>query len=143
MRVMGLALCGPLLFGIGCITKDSGADFGGGGIAVDDTGGVSGGNDTGGVSSEYQRVFDEVISPKCRACHSGDRSAGGLRLESQDESYSVLLSGYVVPGEPDSSLLVERITLDIDDDSLMPPNAQLNDDKVSIVVDWVLAGALE
>ena len=141
MRVMRWALCGPLLFGAGCITKDSEAAFGGGGIAGDDTGGVSGGNDTG--SSEYRRVFDEVISPKCRACHSGDRSAGGLRLESRDESYSVLLSGYVVPGEPDSSLLVERITLDIDDDNLMPPNAQLDDDKVSIVVDWVLAGALE
>jgi hypothetical protein len=152
MRVMWFALWVAPMAGFGCAEKDNDQDFGEWENAGEDTGPVFGADDTdagdadadaGADSSAYQRVFDEVIAPKCRACHSGDRPAGGLHLETQDESYTALLGGYVTPGDPDSSLLVERITLDIDDDSLMPPNAKLDDDMISIVVDWVLAGALE
>jgi hypothetical protein len=138
MHVMRFALWVPLMFGFACAEKDNDPAFGGGGIVTDDTGQVSGAD-----PSAYEQVFDEVIAPKCRACHSGDRPAGDLSLETQEESYNTLLSGYVTPGDPDSSLLVERISLDIDDDSLMPPNAKLDDDKISIVVDWVSAGAPE
>jgi hypothetical protein len=139
-----------LLCGFGCAEKDNDPAFGGGGVGGEDTGETSGTDGDGGADdgtnvdeSAYQVVFDEVIAPKCRACHSGERAAGGLQLETQEDSYTALLDGYVAPGDPDGSLLVERITLDIDDDSLMPPSAKLDDDKISIVVDWVLAGATE
>ena len=138
MHVMRLALWGPLLFGVGCTEKDNDPAFGAGGVVTEDTG-----QDILADTSSYQQVFDEVIAPKCRACHSGDRPAGDLPLETQEESYSTLLSGYVTSGDPDNSLLVERISLDIDDDSLMPPNAKMDDDKIRIVVDWASAGALE
>ena len=106
-------------------------------------GGSDSGQETGVPLLNYSLVFAEVIGPSCRGCHSGQAAAGDLRLETEADSFVTLLAGYVVPGDPEASILVSRIVLDVEDDSLMPPRAPLTATKVSVVVDWVEAGALE
>ena len=133
-----------LMVGWGCTSKqDVGLE---GNPVADSAGGqVSGdsGQETGTPPLNFSRVFAVVIGPSCRGCHSGQASAGDLRLETEAASFTTLMADYVVPGDPAASVLVSRIMLDIDDDALMPPGAPLAATKVSLVVDWVEAGAPE
>jgi hypothetical protein len=147
-----MVLITGLMVSWGCSSKQGDAPEGspGGGSTENpawrDSGTAEGsdsGQETGVPLLNFSLVFAEVIGPSCRGCHSGQAAAGDLRLETESDSFVTLLADYVVPGDPEASILVSRIVLDIEDDSLMPPRAPLTATKVSIVVDWVDAGAPE
>ena len=73
---------------------------------------------------DFNREVRPILSKNCFACHGSDEAkrAKGLRLDVRDLAIKPLKSGEtaVVPGDPDSSSLVFRITEE-DETLRMPP----------------------
>src|SRR4051812_5267793 len=96
---------------------------------------------------DFSRDVRPLLSQYCFACHGpDDRSRkGGLRLDRGDTALAELESGAtaVVPGKPDESELITRITAD-DDDLRMPPASTrhtLSAEQVDVLRRWVESGA--
>jgi hypothetical protein len=96
---------------------------------------------------QFSRDVLPILSDRCFHCHGPDESnrEGGLRLDLQ-EAATEDLGGYaaVVPGEPDESELLLRITSD-DSDLRMPPASAhrkpLSADEISALRRWIADGA--
>lgn len=94
----------------------------------------------------YTRDIRPILSDKCFSCHGPDANArqADLRLDTQ-EGQRQDLGGYaaVVPGQSESSLLVELIETS-DADLQMPPQdskKQLNDAERKLLREWIDQGA--
>lgn len=100
------------------------------------------------VPMEEALVFEHVIKPvfekKCVSCHNSEKGKGKLLLT---DSTSVMKGGKTgklfVPGEPEESLLLERIHLPVDDKKHMPPagKPQLSDDERELLYHWIKSGS--
>ncbi|WP_221393081.1 c-type cytochrome domain-containing protein [Dyadobacter sp. NIV53] len=100
------------------------------------------------VPLEKAMVFNDVIKPifeqKCVSCHNPDKLKGELILT---DSKSILKGGksgkLFVPGNPEISLLLERVHLPADDKKHMPPSgkAQLTPQEVILLSLWVKQNA--
>src|SRR6516165_125769 len=68
---------------------------------------------------EYNRDVRPILAENCFACHGPDSAArkAGLRLDRRDDA---IASEAFVPGKPEKSALIERITAS-DPKKLMPP----------------------
>ena len=100
------------------------------------------------IGDDGPRYGTEVrpILARCMACHGPDDQArqSGLRLDTFDGA-TADLAGYaaIVPGKPDSSELVVRVS-ETDPDLVMPPathGAPLSNDEIQVLSDWISAGA--
>ncbi len=96
---------------------------------------------------EFNRDIRPILSENCSACHGPDarKREAGLRLDRPNEATSTLGSGKIaiVPGKPDQSELVRRITT-ADADERMPPadsNKQLTPEQIDLLRRWIAAGA--
>ena len=73
----------------------------------------------------YNRQIRPLLSENCFRCHGPDagRRKAGLRLDQPESAFGKAESGAVaiVPGQPDQSELVRRITTSSDDDLMPPP----------------------
>jgi hypothetical protein len=49
----------------------------------------------------------------------------------------------VIPGDPDNSLLAQKLLGTQKEGTLMPPNGSLPQDEVQVILDWIKAGAPE
>jgi mono/diheme cytochrome c family protein len=79
----------------------------------------------------------KVLAEQCVSCHGPVQKKGGLDLSRRGSALKGGESGVViVPGAPDESLLVEKIT-----NGEMPPKGGLSRDQVAILRAWVNAGA--
>src|SRR6187551_1096143 len=88
-----------------------------------------------------------ILSGNCFYCHGPDpkHREADLRLDNR-EGATTDLGGYaaIVPGKPDESALIKRVT-STDDDERMPPPASkkphLTDEQIAIVRRWIEQGA--
>ena len=95
---------------------------------------------------DFNRDIRPILSDNCFFCHgpdADDRQAD-LRLDTF-EGATADLGGYaaVVPGKPDESELVARITAD-DPEMRMPPadsHKKLEADEIKRLIRWVAEGA--
>jgi hypothetical protein len=92
---------------------------------------------------DYNFAVRPILSDRCLVCHGPDERSrkADLRL---DRKESALGSGAVVPGKPEESELIRRITLPAGDTEHMPPaktNLTLSIDEVSTLRRWVAEGA--
>jgi hypothetical protein len=95
----------------------------------------------------FDREVRPILSDNCFACHGRDEAkrAAGLRLDERDGALAELESGVraIVPGQPDESELIERITSE--DGSLrMPPRKTgkaLTPAQMDVLRRWVAQGA--
>ena len=91
---------------------------------------------------DFGRDIRPILSNHCYQCHGVDEGTreADLRLDQRDAAIDY---GAIVPGSPNESLLVERITTP--DDSLkMPPasaNKPLSDQQVKLLQQWIQQGA--
>jgi hypothetical protein len=98
------------------------------------------GTSSSGIS--YNRDIRPILVENCFACHgadSGSREAG-LRLDLRDEATA---SGAIVPGDPDSSVVLDRVFSD-DPEEVMPPPAtkkSLTAEQKELLSRWIAAGA--
>ena len=100
---------------------------------------------------DFQRDIRPILSNHCFACHGPDEherkggkdGSGGLRLDSEDGSRVDLGgSAAVVPGHPEKSELIARVTTDDKDDVMPPPKSgkRLSAREVELLTAWIKNG---
>lgn len=100
------------------------------------------------VALEDAEVFEHLVQPileaKCIACHKEGKVKGELRMDQLAGLQKGGKNGpFVVPGDMEKSLLIQRINLPKDEKEHMPPKnkTQLTDEEIEILEAWVAAGS--
>lgn len=94
---------------------------------------------------EFNRDIRPILSNRCFKCHGPAEQEAELRFDLRERAVAELPSGEaaIVPGDPDSSALVERIG-HTDADLRMPPSDEgppLTAAEVDTLRRWIAAGA--
>jgi len=106
---------------------------GGGGGDDPDNGGPP-----GNTTVSFQTDLLPLFQSECNRCHGG---AGGLQLDTYEDVMAGGDSGpVVVAGDPDASLIVQRL------DGSTPPQMPLDgpalsDNEINLVAQWIQEGA--
>ena len=96
---------------------------------------------------EFNRDVRPILSDACFACHGPDTNKikGGLRLDSKEAALKGGKSEEpaIVPGQPDKSAIIARITSKDPDEVMPPPESHktLNAAQVEVLRRWVAEGA--
>ena len=92
---------------------------------------------------EFNRDIRPLLSNRCYACHGPDQDErkADLRLDTR-EGAMMDLGDYkaLEPGDAEKSELYYRITLDTDDDDLMPPTgkgSKFNAEELALIKRWI------
>ena len=96
---------------------------------------------------DFEREIRPILANHCFQCHGPDEGArqADLRLDVRDVATLALDSGDVaiVPGDPEASQLLLRVTAD-DPDLIMPPadhGNPLDAAQIDLLQRWISAGA--
>ena len=96
----------------------------------------------------FNRDVRPILSDKCFACHGADAKAKGIpmRLDVEADAKADRGGGRraIVPGEPDASELIKRVTAS-QPARRMPPVAtghQLSEKEVATLREWIAQGAV-
>jgi hypothetical protein len=94
---------------------------------------------------DFNRDIRSILSNRCLTCHGPDPAErkGGLRLDTQAGSRADLGDyAALVPGDPDASVLLERVITSDEDDRMPPPDVgpRLTPDEVALLRQWVSEG---
>jgi uncharacterized membrane protein len=92
----------------------------------------------------YEAAVSPIISAKCLSCHNDTKTKGGLNMN----NFQLLQKGgkngaIFTAGNPDASMMIERMLLDMDDKKHMPPRgkAQLTNEEIMLFTKWIASGA--
>jgi uncharacterized membrane protein/mono/diheme cytochrome c family protein len=94
--------------------------------------------------SFYVKQIDPILDSNCVECHGEGKTKGGLRLDSFDRLMKGGKDGpVIVAGDPDRSLLLQRVTLPPDQKHSMPAEGKppLRADEIALIRAWVQQGA--
>ena len=100
---------------------------------------------------DFQREIRPILSNICFKCHGPDADerkggkdgSGGLRLDTEEGARAALDDGAaIVPGHPEKSALVARITTSDQDDLMPPPKSgrKLSPKEIALLEAWVKDG---
>lgn len=92
----------------------------------------------------YAGLVQPLLEARCYSCHGPNKQKGKLRLDSPDWLLKGGEDGKAIkPGDAEKSLLIERLTLPLDDKEHMPPREkpQLTTDEIAVLHWWVNSGA--
>jgi hypothetical protein len=145
---------------------DASAGAGAGGAGAAASAGASGSAGAGGSDATFSAVFDAIIrGTGCNgggACHGGATSITTLTMRLKDQAHmqlvgvpamSMTLSGMgpqcvnsglvrVVAGDPDNSLLVQKLeNTQTCGDPMPPTTALLSAEQIDLVRRWIARGA--
>jgi hypothetical protein len=94
--------------------------------------------------SFFIQHINPILDANCLACHGAGQVKGGLRMD----SYEQLMMGgtdgpVIVAGKPDSSLLLQRVTLSPDHKGFMPAEGRppLRAEQIAWIRAWIQQGA--
>jgi hypothetical protein len=101
------------------------------------------GADADGPSVDFDRDVRPILAGRCFKCHGAGHSEAGLRFNARETALAELESGNhaVVPGRPDESELVRRVTAGSADER-MPPDEPLEPAQIATLRRWIAEGAL-
>lgn len=98
-----------------------------------------------GAELDFSRDVRPILNNNCTACHGGVKKEGDVSFIYREETLAKGKSGkqIVVPGDPDASELIRRITTDDVDDLMPPPDhgARLKKEEVETLRQWIKEGA--
>ena len=100
----------------------------------------------GASNVDFNRQIRPILSESCYQCHGPDQNKrkANLRLDRREDLFrSTDGISIVVPGKPDESELLERISSD-DPELRMPPpksGARLSTEQIAVLTRWVKEGA--
>ncbi len=103
---------------------------------------LAGGSAAAADELSYNRDIRSILVENCFSCHGAD-SAGrkaDLRLDERDQAVE---SGALVPGDPDSSVMLDRIFSDDPEEVMPPPETKksLTAAQKELLVRWIKEGA--
>ena len=96
------------------------------------------------IKMEFVKDIQPILERYCVECHGPRKKKGGLRLEPIDAAFPTGDEDFwtMLPGDGESSLLVQRMLLPRDDDEAMPPKGDaVPADEIQKVITWINAGA--
>jgi hypothetical protein len=95
--------------------------------------------------SRFTRDIWPILETRCLKCHGPDKQKGDLRV---DDRESLLAGGdselpALVPGDPASSLLIQRILLTENHDDVMPSKGKgrVTKEEAMKLIEWIQDGA--
>ncbi|MAT68901.1 MAG: hypothetical protein CMJ58_05200 [Planctomycetaceae bacterium] len=100
-------------------------------------------DDADAPAVDFARDVKPLLARRCFACHGPETGEGGLRLTSRAEALAELDSGMlaIVPGDPDESELLARVSSD-DEFMRMPPEGEpLTPEEIQTLRRWIAEGA--
>ncbi|TWU08477.1 PSD1 and planctomycete cytochrome C domain-containing protein [Stieleria varia] len=83
-----------------------------------------------------------IFTEHCTACHGGVKQAGDVSFVYRDKVLPP--DGWIVePGQPDESVLIDRVTSEDADEKMPPPDhgRGLSEDEIATLRRWISAGA--
>lgn len=80
-----------------------------------------------------------IFEVKCNMCHGSMGGWDGTTYESAMESGNN--APVIIPGDPDNSLLVQKLLGTQSIGAMMPPGSKLSDAEIDLIIAWILAGA--
>ena len=96
---------------------------------------------------DFNRDIRPILSENCYTCHGPDANKlkAGLRFDVKESAFGKAKSGEiaVVPGAPEKSEMIRRLTA-TDPDDVMPPakeNKALKPEQVELLTRWIKEGA--
>ena len=99
-------------------------------------------------STTHQEVdFNTQVKPifnkKCIACHGGVRQQANFSLLFRDWALKKTKSGKyaIIPGDPDHSEMIRRITLNDPEDRMPYHHDPLSKEEIQTLKDWIKQGA--
>lgn len=93
---------------------------------------------------DFNKDIVPILRDSCVKCHGPEKQKGKLRLDTKADALKGGKSGKAswVPGKPDESELIRRVTLPKDNDDVMPPEGgPLPEASIKLLKAWVAAGA--
>lgn len=96
--------------------------------------------DTAAVTSvSFSKDVMPILQSRCLICHGGGQASRGLSFDTYDTLMAGSKNGQVIiPGYPDGSRLIQLVQ-----NGTMPKRgSKLTPDQMQILIDWILAGAL-
>jgi mono/diheme cytochrome c family protein len=99
------------------------------------------------AAADATALFTEKIQPlfagKCVSCHNPEKTKGKLQMHTGTALAAGGDSGpAIVPGKPDESLLLQRISLPAGHDDIMPPEGDpVTPEEIAAVRSWITEGA--
>ena len=92
---------------------------------------------------DFNTQVKPIINKKCITCHGGVRAKGGFSLLFQQEAFAKTVSGKpaIIPGDPDHSEMIRRLTLDDPEERMPYKHEPLSKDEIAILRKWVAQGA--
>jgi hypothetical protein len=96
-----------------------------------------------GRTIDFQEDIQPILSKHCLSCHGGVQQKGGLNLITKDYAMTPTKSEAIalVPGHPDMSEMVYRVSTDDDDERMPPEGPPLTKDQAALIRDWIKGGA--
>ena len=92
---------------------------------------------------DFTSQVKPIINKNCITCHGGVRQKGGFSLLFRDEALATLKSGKhaIVPGDPDHSEMIRRISLKDPEDRMPYKHDPLNKEDIQTLTRWIREGA--
>ena len=96
----------------------------------------------------FSRDIRPILADRCFKCHGPDeaaRSESGVRFDTYEGATALDEWGRspIVPGDPDASLMIARLTAEDADDRMPPPESKLSvtDEEIRLIEQWIADGA--
>lgn len=97
----------------------------------------------GDLPVSFSQQIRPILNMHCTACHGGVKQAADISFVYRDQVLPP--DGWIVePGDPEASILIERILSDDPDDMMPPPDhgKKLSVKEVQLIRDWIKQGAV-
>lgn len=97
-----------------------------------------------GASPDFTREIAPLLEEHCLECHGPDKQSGGTRYDLRESAFAGGDSGAIaiVPGKPDESEVIYRITSSDKDEQMPPKGNRLAAAEVDLLRQWIAAGAV-
>src|SRR5690606_10597549 len=92
---------------------------------------------------DFSTQVKPILNNKCISCHGGVKAKAGFSVLFQEEALGKTESGKpaIIPGDPDNSELIRRITLNDPEERMPYKHAPLSQHEVDILRRWIKEGA--
>src|ERR1700712_2698388 len=94
-------------------------------------------------SIDFNSQVKPILNAKCITCHGGVKKKAGFSVLFRSEAMGVTESGKraIIPGDPDHSEMIRRLTLKDPEERMPYKHAPLSEGEISTLRQWIKQGA--